>query len=304
MAIGTYGTTIPIHISTSELSSMVDISYCYHENLTYDSLSTSVFKKLDASVLTPVERSLTAGVEDSVVEGMYNLQLPVSEFNKKGYYTVYIKPKEIKATIADVGTLTAFPNVRGIVIDSTDSSVKEIETKLKANNEMVGYRVIYLDDNGQRQNYYRIITSSNKCEPVVQAPNSSSDKSYTYRYNDSSTLVFMTLTPTSAPSFKSNLIPFIGKVSQRILLVNTLFEPIQIDIEMVSNDADTIATLVAGSQLRDLDNGLITTFDDNNEIVSQSEVYTLKEANNGIPRFEVKRNKQNNIDFSETIADK
>lgn len=283
---------------------MVDISYCYHENLTYDSLSTSVFKKLDASVLTPVERSLTAGVEDSVVEGMYNLQLPVSEFNKKGYYTVYIKPKEIKATIADVGTLTAFPNVRGIVIDSTDSSVKEIETKLKANNEMVGYRVIYLDDNGQRQNYYRIITSSNKCEPVVQAPNSSSDKSYTYRYNDSSTLVFMTLTPTSAPSFKSNLIPFIGKVSQRILLVNTLFEPIQIDIEMVSNDADTIATLVAGSQLRDLDNGLITTFDDNNEIVSQSEVYTLKEANNGIPRFEVKRNKQNNIDFSETIADK
>lgn len=304
MAIGTYGTTIPIHIDSNELSSMVDISYCYHENLTYDSLSSSIFKKLDASVLTPVERSLASDVEDSVVEGMYNLQLPVSEFNKKGYYTIYIKPKEIKATIADVGSLTAFPNVRGIVIDSTDNSVEQIRTKLLSNNEMVGYRVIYLDDNGKRQNYYRIVTSSNKCEPVVQAPNSSSDKSYTYRYNDSSTLVFMTLTPTSAPSFKSNLIPFIGKVSQRILLVNTLFEPIQIDIEMVTNDADTVATLVAGSQLRDLDNGLITTFDDNNEIVSQSEVYTLKEANNGVPRFEVKRNKQNNIDFSETIADK
>ena len=163
---------------------------------------------------------------------------------------------------------------------------------------------MYLNDNGNREGYYRIVTSCNKCEPVVQAPTSSSDKSYTYRYDDSSSLVFLTVSPSSAPSFKSNATPYIGKVAQRIFLVNTMFEPIQIDIEMVANDADTVATLISGSQLRDLDNGLITTYNDNNQIVSQSEVYTLKESTNGVPRYEVKRNKGNNINFSETIEDK
>ena len=305
MAIGAYGTTIPISIEKNNISKMVDISYCYHENLTYDSVGSAKFYPLASSVLVPAERdSSSTDVVDTVVEGMYNLQLPLSKFNKKGFYTVYIKPKEIQTTIADVGTLTAFPNVRGIVLDSEEAGLKSIKDSVKTNNNLVGYRVVYLDDSGNRMGHYRIITSSNKCEPVVQTPNSSTDKSYTYRYDDSSSLVFVTLSPSSAPSFKSNATPYIGKVAQRVLLINTLFEPIQIDIEMVTNDADTLATLINGSQLRDLDNGLITTYNENNQIVSQSEVYTLKESKTGVPRFEVKKNKGNNINFSETIEDK
>ena len=77
--------------------------------------------------------------------------------------------------------------------------------------------------------------------------------------------------------FKDNQSPYIGKVGQEILLVNTLFEPIQIDIEMTTHDADTISYMLEGSQLRDLDNGLVTTFNDKSEIYHQAEHFTLKD---------------------------
>jgi hypothetical protein len=168
----------------------------------------------------------------------------------------------------------------------------------------VGYRIIYLDENGNRQDYYRIITSNNKCEPVVSAPNSSSDKSYTYRYEDSSSLIFVTVSPSSAPTFKDNALPYIGKPTQKILLVNTFFEPIQLDIEMTTHDADTISYMLENSQLRDLDNGLVTTFNNENEIYHQAEHFTLKDQYTGKPVYEVKENKKNSIDFSQTITDK
>lgn len=304
MSIGAYGTVIPINLNNGDIPNLVDISYCYHENRSYDSLSNADFKKLDSAILTQARRIREDGDADDFVEGMYNLQLPLSEFNKKGFYSVYIKPKEIEAVIADVSTLTAFPNVRGIIIDTTQIENSSIRTKARKNNELVGYRIIYLDDNGARQDYYRIITSNNKCEPVIQAPNSSSDKTYTYRYEDSSTLSFVTVSPSSAPSFKNNALPYIGKPTQKILLVNTFFEPIMLDIEMTTHDADTISYMLENSQLRDLDNGLVTTFSDNGEIYHQKEFYTLKDQYTGKPIYEVAKDKGNNIDFSQTITDK
>jgi hypothetical protein len=259
---------------------------------------------LESSILTQAKRKIEDSDVDEYIEGMYNLQLPLSEFNKKGFYTVYIKPREIEAVIADVGSLTAFPNVMGIVVDTTDIRNSSIMAKARKNNELVGYRIIYLDENGTRQDYYRIITSNNKCEPVVQEPNSSSDKSYSYRYEDSSSLIFITVSPSSAPTFKSNALPYIGKPTQRILLVNTFFEPIQLDIEMTTHTLDTISYMLENSQLRDLDNGLVTTFNNENEIYHQAEHYTLKDQYTGNPIYEVKQNKKNSIDFSQIITDK
>ena len=299
--IGAYGTGIAINIPSDDIPDLVDVSYIYHETRTFDSLSSAKFKKLSPTVLTQAFREQEDGDVDQIVEGMYNLRLPLSEFNKKGFYTVYIKPKEIEAVIADVSSLTAFPNVRGIVIDTTQIKNGYTQKKANTNNELVGYRVIFLDEQGARQPFYRIITSINKCEPVVKAPTSSSDKSYTYRYEDSSPLVFATLSPSSAPSFKSNALPYIGKATQKILLVNTFFEPIQIDIEMTTHDADTISNMLEGSQLRDIDNGLITTFNEKNEIYHQAEAYTLKDQYTGEPVYEVKENRKNNVDFSQTI---
>ena len=304
MSVGAYGTTIPINIVNVDIPNLVDISYCYHEKRSYDSLSDAKFKKLDSAILTQARRDKDRNDVDEFVEGMYNLQLPLSEFNKKGFYSVYIKPKEIEAVITDVSTLTAFPNVRGLVIDTTMIKNSSIKTKAQKNNELVGYRIIYIDDNGSRQDYYRIITSNNRCEPVVQAPNSSSDKSYTYRYEDSSTLTFVTVSPSSAPTFKDNALPYIGKPTQKILLVNTFFEPIMLDIEMTTHNADTISYMLENSQLRDLDNGLVTTYNDNNEIYNQSEHFTLKDKYTGKPVYEVKHNKNNSIDYSQSIDDK
>lgn len=302
-ALGSYGLTIPVNISDGDIDSLVDISFCYHETRSYDSLSDARFKKLPSSVLTRAKREQGDEV-DECPEGMYNLQLPLSEFNKKGFYTVYIKPKEVKTTIKDVGTLTAFPDVRGIVLDSNEISNPLVSNKLKKNNELVGYRIIYLDSSNGRQDYYRIITSNNKCEPVVTMPATSSDKTYTYRYEDSSSMSFVTLSPSAAPMFKENQSPYIGKVGQSILLVNTLFEPIMIDIEMTTHDADTISTMLEGSQLRDLDNGLITTYNSLDQIYHQKEVYTLKDQYSGKPVFEVAKERKNNIDFSQSLEDK
>ena len=294
---GVYGTTVPVRVKQND----IEIFYAYHETRTSDSVENSVFKKLPSTILSDVVYDGDEGAVDDVLEGLYNLKLPLQYFNRKGFYTVYIKPKEIEAVITDVSTLTAFPNVRGIVLDINQINNSSIQEKARTNNELVGYRVIYLDEKGNRQPFYRIITSINKCEPVVKAPTSSSDKSYTYRYEDSSSLVFATLSPSSAPSFKGNALPYIGKPTQKILLVNTFFEPIQIDIEMTTHDADTISYMLENSQLRDIDNGLITTFNDKNEIYHQSEHYTLKDQYTGDPVYEVKENRNNNIDFSQTL---
>ena len=305
MSIGVYGTNIPIHIDSNKLSSLVDISYCYNESRAYDSLSSSKFKSLPSSVLANCTREVESDSNlDEIVDGMYTLQLPLSDFNKKGFYTVYIKPKEYAINITDVGCLSAYSDVRGIILDTNAISDEIIKNMARTNNGLVGFRIVFLDENGVREDYYRIVTSNNKCEPVIQAPNSSSDKTYTYRYDDSSSLTFLTVSPSSAPTFKSNATPYIGKPTQRLLLVNTLFEPIQLDIEMVTHDADTISNMLEGSQLRDLDNGLVTTYNEKNEIYAQSEHYTLKENASGNPVYEVKKNKTDSIDFSQTIDDK
>lgn len=304
MSLGTYGQTIPINIANSDIPSMVDIYYTYNATRSYDVVSNQVFKKLNSSILTQAVRDTNNGEADNIVEGMYNLQLPVSEFNKKGFYTVYIKPKEIECTILDVSVLTAYPDIMGIVLNTDEITDLVHQVKAKTSNGLVGYRVVYLSGSGKRESYHRIVTSNNLAEPVIQAPNSSSDKSYTYRYEESSSYVFLTLSPSSAPSFKANTRPYIGKPTQRILLVNTAFEPITLEIEMTTHDADTISYMLENSQLRDLDNGLITTFNDNDEIYSQSEHYTLKDTMTGNPVYEVKKKRNENIDFAQTISDK
>lgn len=301
MSAGVYGTTVPTRVTSND----VDIYYSYHETRNSDSVEDAVYTKLPSSILSDVVYDGETGATDNILEGLYNLKLPLQYFNRKGFYTVYIKPKELPAVITDVSTLTAYPNVRGIVLDSNANGIdSNLKNKITTNNSLVGYRIIYINDNGNREDYYRLVTSNNRCEPIVQTSNDLTNKSYTYRYNESSTLSFLTLTPSAAPSFKANAAPFIGKPTQRILLVNTLFEPVMLDIEMIDHDLSTISNMLEGSQLRDLDNGLVTTFDENNQIYHQSEHYTVKDAATGKPVFEVKKNKGTGIDFSQTLEDK
>ena len=299
-ANGVYGTTIPASIDASD----IDIYYTYRENLSDSNTENLVYKKLDSNILKQSNRTQENSEADNILEGVYDLELPLSVFNKKGFYNIYIKPKEIRCVISDIGTLAAFNDVRGIVVDTSKIS-QENRGIFTTNNGLVGYRIVYLNPtNGSRQNYYRLVTSNNKCEPLTQSVSNSNDKIVVYRYNDSSTLTFITVTPSVSTTFNANALPFIGNISQEVLFVNTKFEPVMIELEMVDHDADTISTMLEGSQLRDLDNGIVTTYNENNEIYHQSQHYTLKEEYTGTPVYEVKKNQKNDSDVVQTIADK
>ena len=290
---GTYGTRIASNVTQKD----VEIFYSYSPTRNSDDVNNATFMKLPSNLLFDAETE-----DNDVLEGLKNLKLPLQYFNKKGFYSVYIRPKEVKAVINNVSTLTAYPDVRGIVINT--SSVTELSNELRTNNMLVGYRIVYLDENGKRENYYRIVTSNNKCEPVEQSLPNVNQNATRYRFNEGSNLTFITVSPSVAPSFKPNATPYIGKVGQQILFVNTKFEPFLLDIEMVDKDIENIATMLEGSQLRSLDNGLVTTFNENNEIYHQSEHYSLKDPYTGEPIYEVKMNKTDSIDFSQTIEDK
>lgn len=302
MANGVYGTNIPTSISNDLIANYVDIVYSYSRTRNSTDVEGSKFEKLSSDNMKNVVLSKSE-TNDNMVDGLYNLKLPTDIFGKKGFYTIYIKPKEIPVTIMDVSTLHDFPTVRGIVID-----LKAIPTELKGdasvNNGLVGYRVIYRNNDGTRSNELRIVTSNNKCEPVVNVSTTTNSKTYSYRYNENSTYTFITVTPSMPLSYKASSTPFIGKATQNIYLVNTLFEPICIELEMVENDIDTVTNILTGNQLRDLNNGLLTTFDKDNNILVQHEMSTLKSSETGAPQYEVKENRSDNIDFTQTITDK
>lgn len=299
---GVYGTKIGSIVTPSD----VDIFYSYSPTQNAIDALNANFKRLDSSLLiqSNIEEANNTFQYDNIIEGLYNLKLPLEYFGKKGFYTIYIKPKEFELVITDVGVLSAYPDVKGLVIDTTKIQDESLKNLFLLNNNLVGYRVIYFDNNYERQHHYRIITSNNKCEPIVQNATDTNQKSIVYRYNDNSTLVFITVTPSMATSYKPNALPYIGTASQKIAIVNTKFEPVMIEVEMVEHDIETVSNMLEGSQLRNMDNGLITTFNDKGEIYSQSEVYSLKDEYTKKPMYEVKKNKKNGIDFSQTINDK
>ena len=281
----------------------VEIFYHYRPTLNSEDINYRNFKKIEDinSVLATVEIDDTARnangqpFPDAILPGIYNLSLPVSIFGRKGFYTVFIRPKEIYCTITDVGALGAYPDVRGIILD-----MKKIDNDraMFGNDNLVGYRVEYLDTYLKRQDYYRLITSNNFAEPITQNLTSSNTNSNAYRFNDSGTLSFLTLSPSTGPSFKASSKPYIGTPNQTIIISNTKFDPVCLKIEICENDFDTIATSIDGNQIRALDNGLLTTYNDDMEIFRQFELYTLKDNYNKNAKFEVKRRRTDNIDNS------
>ena len=281
----------------------VEIFYHYRPTLNSEDVSYKNFKKIEdvSSVFTTVEIEDSAKnangepFPNAILPGIYNLSLPVNIFGRKGFYTVFIRPKEIYCTITDVGALGAYPDVRGIILDMNNI---DNDRAMFGNDNLVGYRVEYLDTNLERQDYYRLITSNNFAEPITQNLTSSNTNSNAYRFNESGTLVFLTLSPSTSPSFKASSKPYIGTPNQTIIISNTKFDPVCLRIEICENDFDTIATSIDGNQIRSLDNGLLTTYNDDMEIFKQFEFYTLKDNYNKNAKFEVKKRRTDNIDNS------
>jgi len=298
MAIGSYGTIRPSDVSPAD----VDIILNYTP--TRDVTDQFVLTKLDAqTILRPYfansETGGNAGVE--VLGGLYNLTLPANQFNALGIYTLYIRPAEIRTVISDCGVLSSLPNVKGIVIDISDVPT-QYQNKFVPQG-LVGFRVEYLNPDGSKiPNFFRIVTSSFFCEPVVTNEVNTTQKAIRYRYVDGdSNLIFLTLSPSSSPTNKPNATPYIGQPDQNIIITNTFFNPVSVEIEMVEYDISSLAIALYGNQTKSIDDGIYTIYDANDNIYRQYNLYEIRDQFNAL-LYEVRQSRGNNIDFSKNFT--
>lgn len=275
MSSGIFGSIRPAKIIPSRDA---EIFYSYRPSRsTDDEEFNGKYKSLD-----PAECLVNSVTDENRnIDGVYELRLPLDKFSRKGFYTLYIRPKEIVTKISDVSVLAAYPDVRGIVIN--DPGI----------GDLTGYRIEF--DGG----YTRIIKSCNRCQPVAVSTGDGYAKAVRYNLvDDASSILFCTVSPSSAPSFKPNGKPYMGVPGEEIRLCNTLFTPKMIEVEMVDHDADTISYMLEGDQVVDKDNGIITTYNEENEIYHQADYYTIK-SKLGVPLYNVKKNREN-VDTSQS----
>lgn len=299
MATGVYGIVRPADVSPDD----VEVFYTF---TTSRDKQGSGLQKLDSNqVLIKMDnpnksQSNITGFE--LFGGMYTLKLPVAQFGSKGFYTIIIKPIEIRTKITDCGVLSAFPDVKGLVFDL--AAVPANLANRFENNSLVGYRIEYLNPtsvDAKINNLFRVITSNNRCEPVNQNLTNSSQKSIRYRFNDNSTLTFCTVSPGSASNVKPNALPFIGNPNQDVIITNTFFNPIMIEVEMVQHDVETLAFALFGNQTKSLEDGIYTIYNFNNDIYKQYNLYEIKDRFTGKPLYEV-REERTSIDFTKTFT--
>lgn len=278
MAVGSYGTIRPADVSPAD----VEIFLHYVS----DRISTSevTLTKLNSEdILTPIFHNTETSSDASTNEilgGLYNLKLTSDVFNNLGLYTLHLRPKQIRTSITDCGILSSLPSVRGLIIDL--SNVSEVDRGKFTPQGLVGYRIEYLNDDGTKlTNFYRVVTSSFYCTPVVSNLTSTTQKAIRYQYSNTATnLLFLTVTPSSAPSSRPNVIPFIGSPGQNVIFTNTFFNPTTIEVEMVEHDVNTLAYALYGNQTKAVSSGIYTIYDNNNNIYKQYNLYEVKDEFN------------------------
>jgi len=279
MAVGSYGIVRPADVSPAD----VEIYYHYTSNRT-STTPVTLKKLISTDVLTPVYHNSDTTDDASapnaeILGGLYNLKLSADDFSELGIYTLHVRPKQIRTTITDCGVLASLPSVRGLIIDT--SNVPTEDRNKFTPQGMVGYRVEYINttDNATKiPNFYRVVTSSFYCQPITSNLSNTTDKAIRYQYTDQVTnLIFMTITPSSSPSTRPNVIPFIGQPGQKIILTNTFVNPTTIEIDMVEHDASTLAHALYGNQTKVITPGIYTIYDENNEIYKQYNLYEIKD---------------------------
>jgi hypothetical protein len=296
LATGNYGTIRLADVSPA------DVEIILNYTPSRDETQNFILKKLNSlDILRPYfSNASVGGSTNEILGGLYNLTLPADEFNSLGIYTLLLRPTQIRTTITDCGVLSALPNVRGIIVDLLNVPSEYLNKFV--NQGLVGYRIEYLNNDGTKiTNFFRIITSSFYCEAVLTNTNSTSDKAVRYRYTESeSNLLFLTLSPSSSPSNKPNVTPFIGSPGQNILITNTYFDPTTVEVEIVQNDIETLAIALYGNQTKSMEDGIYTIYDSDNNIYKQYNLYEIRDQFNEL-LYEVRQDRGNNIDFTKNF---
>lgn len=297
MAIGIYGNVRPSDVDIN------DISMYYNYTPSRETSNNVMFALNPNEILSycelPVDEQIVNN--ENTLEGLYNMTLPATIFNQIGIYTIYIKPKTYTTVIIDCSVLSSLPSVKGIVLD-----INSLPESLRSNNAMQGYRIEYINADGSKlRNVVRYVVTSNIVVPVSENVGNTSQKAIRYRYDNSGSLMFLQLTPSSSSDVKPNVLPFIGNPGQTILISNTFFSPLVIEVDLVQNTIDTLANILAGNQVKDVQNGILTYYDQNNVITDQFNLFEIKDDVTNVPLYEVKQ-KRDTIDetqnFDEVIA--
>lgn len=295
MATGVYGTVRAADVSPN------DMEIFYHYTPSRASSGNVQLIKIDNpnEIIKKVDDPSNPG---QIFGGMYTLTLPTNIFNLKGFYNLIIRPKQIKTKIIDCGILSAFPDIKGLVFDS--STINSEDLNKFQNGGLVGYRIEYLTTDPvapekKIQNLFRIITSNNKCESVSENLTNTTQKSIKYIFNNNSNLVFCTVTPSSAPNVKPNAQPFIGLPNQDVIITNTFFNPIMLEIEMGEYDFDTLANGLYGNQTKSENDGIYTIYNSDNQIYKQYDLFEIKDEFDKT-LYEV-RQERTEIDFTKDI---
>lgn len=298
MAIGTYGT-----IRTADVSPE-DVEIILNYTPSRDETENFVLTTLDApSVLRPYFNNAETGGNSNVevLGGLYNLTLPADVFNQVGIYTMMLRPAQIRTSITDCGVLSALPNVKGIIID-LNNVPSQFRNKFTQQG-LIGFRVEYLNSDGSKiPNFFRIVTSNFFCEPVVVNQVNTTQKAIRYRYVEGVTnLMFCTLSPSSSPTNKPNATPFIGQPGQSIIMNNTYFNPVSIEIDMVEYDISSLAIALYGNQTKSVDDGIYTIYDSENNIYKQYNLFEIRDQFNAL-LYEVRQDRGANIDFTKNFT--
>lgn len=283
MAIGNYGTKRLVNVPSSD----IEILYTYTPSRSEPPVND--FTVLDNSILR-----LNQSSNGNVMDGFYNLRLPAEEFSNVGIYTIIVRPVEIITEITDCGVLAAFPSIKGVVLDVNQLNLTS------GIDSLVGSRIEYYEDNTPTDNF-TIITSANRVEAITQNLPSTTQKAVRYRFNNNSNLIFLTVTPSSAPTVKPNSLPFIGQVGQRIKIHKTSFDPIMLEVELTEYDVNSLAIGLYGNQSKGIQDGIYTIYNFSNEIYKQYNLYEIQDQFTGEPLFEI-REQRSNIDESKDFT--
>ena len=111
----------------------------------------------------------------------------------------------------------------------------------------------------------------------------------------------MTLSPSSAPSNKPNATPFIGNPDQNIIVTNTFFNPVSIDVQLAEHDIDTLALALYGNQTKSIEDGIYTIYDNQLNIYKQYNLFEIRDEFNNL-LYEVRQDRNDNIDFSKNFT--
>lgn len=292
MSIGIYGTIRPADVNVND----IDVFYTFAPDRETEATNVQRISSTDVLSMLQLPEDEQVNGEDNLLEGLYNLRLPANIFNQLGFYTIYLRPAVFQTTIIDCSVLSSLPSVKGIVLD-----VNELPQNLVANNALQGYKVEYINDDGTKlRNTVRHVVTSNRVVPVSQNVGNTSQRTIRYRFDDNGTLLFLQLTPSSSSDVKPNAKPFIGNPGQTILMSNTFFSPMAIEVNLVENTIDTVVDIIGGEQIKDVDNGVLTYYDADRNIIRQFNLYEIKENVGDVSLYEVKE-RRTNIDESQNF---